>query len=133
MIEPDASGTPVGGARGFLRPVDWLRLGQLVANGGRWNGAEVVPADWVAFMVAPSPASAEYGGSIWRQASPSIPSALRARLPEDLVFFAGHLGQFTVVVPSRDLVVLRMGVDLGGQMGDDPTLNAVLGLVADLI
>jgi CubicO group peptidase (beta-lactamase class C family) len=123
----------VGGARGFLRPVDWLRLGQLVANGGSWNGAEVVPADWVAFMLAASPASAEYGGSLWREASPSIPAALRARLPDELVFFAGHLGQFTVVVPSRGLVLLRMGVDHGGEMDDDPTLNAVLGLVADLL
>src|SRR5262245_58646609 len=30
VIEADASGTPVGGARGLLRPVDWLRLGQLI-------------------------------------------------------------------------------------------------------
>jgi CubicO group peptidase (beta-lactamase class C family) len=133
VIEPDASGTPVGGARGFLRPLDWLRLGQLVANGGRWNGVEVIPADWVAFMLAASPASPQYGGSIWRQASPTIPSTLRERLPEDLVFFAGHLGQFTVVVPSRQLVLLRMGVDHIGRMDHDPTLDAVLALVADLL
>lgn len=133
VVEPDASGTPVGGARGFLRPVDWLRLGQLVANGGRWNDAAIVRPEWVAFMLAASPASAEYGGSIWRQASPKVDSGLRARLPEDLVFFAGHLGQFTVVVPSKNLVVLRMGVDLGGHMDHDTTLHDVLGLVADLL
>ena len=39
VIEPDGTGTPVGGARGMLRPVDWLRLGQLLANDGTWNGA----------------------------------------------------------------------------------------------
>ena len=115
----------------MLRPVDWLRLGQLVANGGSWNGATIVPAGWVSFMMAASPADAEYGGWIWRQASPKIYRPLRARLPEDLVFFAGHLGQFTVVVPSRNLVVLRMGVDLGeGEFDCD--LDDVLGLVADL-
>ena len=133
VIEPDASGTPVGGARGMLRPVDWLRLGQLLADGGAWNGTPILQPEWVAFMTAPSPASAEYGGSIWRQATPNIAAALRARLPEDLVFFAGHLGQFTVVVPSRKLVVLRMGVDLSGSMHDDPTLQQVLELVADLL
>ncbi|MFW6066929.1 MAG: serine hydrolase domain-containing protein [Myxococcota bacterium] len=133
VIEPDASGTPVGGARGVLRPVDWLRLGQLLANGGAWDGARILPRAWVAFMVAPSPADPQYGGSIWRRASPHIDPALRARLPRDLVYFAGHLGQFTVVVPSRDLVVLRMGVDLGGRVTRDGTLHAVLHLVADLL
>jgi CubicO group peptidase (beta-lactamase class C family) len=131
VVEPDASGTPVGGARGMLRPVDWLRLGQLLANGGDWNGATILPAEWVSFMLAPSPADAQYGGSIWRLASPMIEPPLRARLPGDLVFLAGHLGQFTVVVPSRKLVVLRMGVDLGGD-NVGRVLNDVLGLVADL-
>jgi CubicO group peptidase (beta-lactamase class C family) len=133
VIEPDASGTPVGGARGLLRPVDWLRLGQLVANGGTWNGETILARDWVAFMTAASPADTEYGGSIWRQASPKIEPGLRARLPADLVFFAGHLGQFTVVVPSGNLVVLRMGVDLAGGMDRDPTLHVVLRIVAELL
>ncbi len=133
VIEPDASGTPVGGARGMLRPVDWLRLGQLVGSGGTWSGESILQPEWVSFMTAASPATTEYGGSIWRQASPTIEPHLRARLPGDMVFFAGHLGQFTVVVPSRKLVVLRMGVDLGGYLDHDGTLQQVMGLVADLL
>ncbi len=129
VIEPDASGTPVGGARGLLRPVDWLKLGQLVANGGQWNGRTVVSPSFMRFMTDPSPASAEYGGFIWRQPSTAIPDALRTRLPSDLVWFAGHMGQYIVVVPSQNLVVLRMGV----AFDKDLARNQVFELVADLL
>jgi len=132
VIEPDASGTPVGGARGLLRPLDWLRLGQLVAQGGAWNGASLVPREHIAFMTAPSPADAGYGGSLWRRASTDLDPALRARLPDDLVFFAGHLGQFVIVLPHQDLVVLRMGVSIGDTMEHDTALDLTLALAADL-
>jgi CubicO group peptidase (beta-lactamase class C family) len=129
VIEPDASGTPVGGARGLLRPVDWLRLGQLVANRGVWKGQTLISPDYMDFVSAPSPASAEYGGGIWRLASPSISPALQARLPSDLVWFLGHVGQIMVVVPSRNLVVLRMGVAFDSALAK----TQVFTLVADLL
>jgi CubicO group peptidase (beta-lactamase class C family) len=133
VIEPDASGTPVGGARGVLRPVDWLRLGQLVANRGTWNGETLLARDWVDFMTAPSPADAGYGGSIWRKQARWMPSELRSRLPDDVVWFAGILGQYTVVVPSRGLVVLRMGVAHDSSSARDRVRDQVFGLVADLL
>ncbi|MGH6646840.1 serine hydrolase domain-containing protein [Aquabacterium sp.] len=129
VVEPDASGTPVGGARGLLRPVDWLRLGQLVANHGQWQGQTLIDGDYMDFFAAASPASAEYGGMVWRQPAKDIAEDVRARLPQDLLWFAGHMGQFIVVVPSRNLVVLRMGVAF------DKTLarNQTMALVADLL
>lgn len=129
VVEPDAAGTPVGGARGLLRPVDWLRLGQLVANHGVWKGQALIGGAYMDFFGAASPASAEYGGMIWRQAAQSIPAELRARLPEDLLWFAGHMGQFVVVVPSHNLVVLRMGVAFNKDLARTQTM----GLVADLL
>lgn len=129
VIEPDASGTPAGGSRGVLRPVDWLRLGQLVANRGQWQGHALIDPSYMDFMMAASPASAEYGGSIWRQPAADIPASLRARLPADLVWFAGHMGQFMVVVPSRGLVVLRMGVAFDKTLARTQTF----ALVADLL
>jgi CubicO group peptidase (beta-lactamase class C family) len=119
----------VGGARGVLRPVDWLRLGQLVAQGGQWQGQTLISPEVMKFLVAPSPASTEYGGAIWRQPSTAIPDAVRARLPADLVWFAGHMGQFLVIVPSHNLVVLRMGVSFE----KDQARALVFEAVADLI
>jgi len=131
VIEPDASGTPVGGARGLLRPVDWLRLGQLIENGGTWSGAVILPADYVAFLRSPSPASAAYGGSVWRRESKMISPADRDRLPPDLVWFAGHLGQY--VVMTRGWVVLRMGVSFGSEARHDPVRHRFFELVGDLV
>lgn len=128
-VEPDASGTPVGGARGMLRPVDWLRLGQLVANEGRWNGQAVLNTSYVHFMTAPSPASNGYGGMLWRQPTEHLPADLRAQLPADLVFFAGFQEQHIVIVPSRHLVVLRQGV----AFNTDTALRQVYQLVVDLL
>jgi CubicO group peptidase (beta-lactamase class C family) len=129
VIEPDAAGTPVGGARGMLRPVDWLRLGQLVANDGQWQGKAILDPGYVAFMKAPSPASDEYGGTIWRQPTHHIPEDLRAQLPADMVFFAGVQEQLMVIVPSRRLVVLRMGV----AFDTDRARRQVFQLVIDLL
>jgi CubicO group peptidase (beta-lactamase class C family) len=133
VIEPDASGTPVGGARGLLRPVDWLRLGQLLANGGTWNGATILSPQYVSFMTAASPAATEYGGFIWREDSARIAPAHRAKLPDDMVWFAGHLGQFMLVIPSKKLVVLRMGVSVGGTMEQDLARDQTFDLVAELV
>jgi len=132
VIEPDASGTPVGGARGMLRPVDWLRLGQLLANEGAWNGAQIITPEHVQFMMAASPATTEYGGFMWREASPRIPAEQRAKLPDDMVWFAGHLGQFMVVIPSAKLIVLRMGVSVGGTMEHDLSRTQTFDLAAAL-
>lgn len=129
VIEPDATGTPVGGARGILRPVDWLRLGQLVAQSGQWNGQTLINPEAMHFLVGASPASDQYGGYLWRQPATEIPEALRARLPADLVWFAGHMGQFVVVVPSKNLVVLRMGVSFE----KDDSRRRVFEAVADLV
>ncbi len=109
VIQPDAVGTPVGGAYGVLRPVDWARLGELMARGGVWHDQVVIPAAWVTFMRTPSAAEPGYGGSVW---FPSMlgEEATRLPLPPDTFFFWGHLGQFTIISPSAHLVMVRMGV-----------------------
>ena len=89
-------------------------------------------AAWALLALA-SPADAGYGGFIWRGASPRVPAALYGKLPADLVWFAGHLGQFTIIVPSKQLVVLRMGVSIGGNMDFDLARDQAFDLVADLL
>lgn len=112
MVEMDHMGTPVGGSFGVMRPRDWLRLGQLVVNNGTWNGQQLISPLVMQQLLAPSPADPGYGGHIWRQPAWFIPKDVQARLPADLVCFSGSMGQFTVIVPSLNLVVVRMGVSL---------------------
>ncbi|RTL26689.1 MAG: class C beta-lactamase-related serine hydrolase [Burkholderiales bacterium] len=128
-IEADAAGTPVGGARGMLRPVDWLRLGQLVADGGQWQGRTILNPAYVQFLVSPSPADSGYGGYIWRQPTSGMPQDLRDKLPPDLVFFWGFQQQHVAIVPSRKLVLLRQGVSFD----EDTAMRQIYQLVIDLL
>lgn len=132
VIEPDATGTPVGGARGVLRPIDWLRLGQLVSQGGQWQGQTLLNADTMKFLLGPSPANPGYGGYIWRQSSDEVPGDLAPRIPKDSVFFLGHMGQLTVIVPSKQLVVVRMGASFDKETVKRDVLETVADLVEQL-
>lgn len=127
-VEADASGTLIGGARGVLRPVDWLRLGQLLLRRGEWFGQRVVPDAFVAFMLSGSDAEPGYGGGLWHRPATTIPDEERAGLPADLVWMSGHLGQWLLLVPSQQLAVLRMGVSLERE----PTRERVFALLAAL-
>ncbi|MGQ0735021.1 MAG: serine hydrolase domain-containing protein [Acidobacteriota bacterium] len=88
---------------------DLGRLGLLYLNRGRWNGEQVLPETWVDFVRTPAPATSgrgrEYGGHWW------LAPDSRTDLPQDAYSSAGARGQYTVVVPSYDLVVVRRGLD----------------------
>lgn len=129
LVEPDFTGTPIGGARGVLRPIDWMRLGQLVVNGGTWKGQQLLPPVWASFLRSPSPANPEYAGSMWTKYASDVPPALRDRVPDDTVYFLGLLGQFVVMVPSHNLILVRMGVTFD----PDRTHQEVFSTLADLI
>lgn len=129
-VEPDVSGTPSGGAYGVLRPRDWLRLGQLVLNRGQWNGRKLIDASYIDFMLTPSPANAGYGGALWLKGSLNMP----ADLPADTAVFWGLNGQYLVLVPSRQLAVLRMGVShLDKDFADNATRQRVFEAVRAIL
>lgn len=129
-IEPDVSGTPSGGAYGVLRPRDWLRLGQLVLNRGQWNGRNLIDPAYIDFMLTPSPANAGYGGAMWLKGSLNMP----ADLPADTAVFWGLNGQYLVLVPSRQLAVLRMGVShLDKDFADNTTRQRVFEAVRAIL
>ena len=93
---------------------DLARMGLLYLNGGQWNGEQILPPDWIDFVRTPAPSTRDrgrfYGGQWWL-----VPDD-RTDIPADAYSTAGHRGQFTVVVPSYDLVIVRRGLDwLPGQ------------------
>ena len=99
---------------------DWLRVGLLVLNKGKVGGKQLVPADWIARMTAPSAANPNYGWQIWR-GSPHTPArgygkAIGAKVPakepfarDDVVYFDGSAGQRVYIIPSEDMVIVRIG------------------------
>jgi CubicO group peptidase (beta-lactamase class C family) len=117
VMEVDARGTFVGSSYLYATARDWARLGLLVLRKGVWNGAEILPAgfvDWMHEEVPPS--NGAYGkGQVWLHGPeggtpPGQNPDAGFGLPDDTFWFEGHDGQSVAIIPSRDLVVVRMGL-----------------------
>lgn len=111
LPEFDASGTLIGGSLIHGTARDWARFGEFLRNRGAVAGAQLVPRQWIDFMVTPSPREAQYGAQIWLNRTPTTGKAalFPDRGPRDLFACLGHLGQYVLVSPSRRLVVVRLG------------------------
>ena len=112
LCEFDPAGNLYGGSLCFATARDWAAFGQLYLDGGVVAGAQVVRPDWVRFVREPSPTNPGYGGQFWLNRKPANgkDEALFWRAgPADAYAAIGHLGQYVIVVPSRRLVVVRLG------------------------
>ena len=104
LIEPDQSGRPVGSSYGWATARDWARLGQFMLQDGVWNGDTLLPPGWVDFMREPAAGSdGVYGGHLWLP-GPDMPS-----LPPDAYMMRGFQDQRVFVIPSKQLVIARLG------------------------
>jgi CubicO group peptidase (beta-lactamase class C family) len=113
-IELDAAGMPVGSSFMYASPHDWLRLGQFLLQDGTWQGQRLLPPGWIDYMrsITPQSPHRQFGAHLWlRVPEPFNSRAKRPpRLPDDAFHLIGHEGQLLSVIPSRNLVVLRMGL-----------------------
>lgn len=111
LPEFDAAGTLIGGSLIHGTARDWGRFGEFLRNRGAVAGAQLVPRQWIDFMVTPSPREAQYGAQIWLNRTPTAgrPALFPERGPRDLFACLGHLGQYVLVSPSRQLVIVRLG------------------------
>ncbi|MDE0800832.1 MAG: serine hydrolase [Rhodospirillaceae bacterium] len=101
-------------------PHNWLRLGALMLNDGVWQGERVLPEGWVNTMTMPSPRNPNYGMHIWlgrefvenRPYSETRPAGVPHREPfvrDDIYFFEGGGYRTMYVIPSENMVILRLG------------------------
>ncbi|MEM7432519.1 MAG: serine hydrolase [Pseudomonadota bacterium] len=92
---------------------DLARFGLLYAQDGMWNGERLISKEWIEFVRTPAPSTAErgnfYGGHWWL-----VPDD-RTDVPADAYATSGNRGQYVIVVPSHDLVIVRRGLDWGRQ------------------
>ncbi len=100
---------------------DWLRLGLLYLQDGTWDGQRLLPEGWSNFVRTPAPAWSQpvYGGMFWLNRTRAWP------LPEDAYYMAGSGGQYTFIVPTHDLVVVRLGHYKGEALGTQALTNAL--------
>src|SRR5579863_6781830 len=135
-METDEDGTLVGSSYMYATARDWARYGLFLQQGGVWQGQELLPRGYVAMMASPVAASGgEYGhGLVWLWGSDAVtpgknPDAAFG-IPADTFWMEGHDGQSTAIIPSRDLVVVRLGLTPSrDHYQPQPLVQAVLNSV----
>jgi CubicO group peptidase (beta-lactamase class C family) len=110
VLESDPSGTFL--AEGFLyaNAHDWARFGEFLRLGGEWNGQQLLPPGFVDYMRSPSPPSDEGHGPVYGRGQLWLALGQGFGLPADTFMLQGHLRQVIAIIPSRKLVILRMGL-----------------------
>ena len=111
VLEPDEAGTFVGSTFMYASARDWARLGLLFLHDGQWQGQRLLPEGWVAYSLTPTKEApdARYGAHVWLKL-PESPGLGEPPMPEDTYYMLGYDEQVVAVVPSRDLVIVRLGI-----------------------
>ena len=110
---------------------DFARFGLLYLNDGMWNGQRVIPEGWANYVATPGPVQPagngpRYGGHFWLYGGQS-------GLPADAFSPNGGQGQYSMIIRSKGVVVVRRGYDpMAGPGFAIAKFSAdVLGVLAD--
>jgi len=113
VVQFDPNGTFYGSAEIFATARDFARFGYLYLRDGVWDGKRLLPEGWVDFARTQGGDASIYGAGFWLNAcsGPGVP--VRSMFTDtrlcDAFSAQGHEGQLTVIVPSKDLVFVRLG------------------------
>ena len=116
IVEFDPNGLYYGSALIWATARDWARFGYLYLRDGVWDGRRVLPEGWVDFARTRGPDRNTdlYGAHWWLSAADGQGKPWRSLITDpdlaDAFHAQGHEGQIVVVVPSKDLVLVRLGL-----------------------
>ena len=114
-LEYDSAGVPLGTIHLWASARDWARFGLLYLRDGVTEGGQrLLPEGWVDYSAKLTPLSAGeygYGAGFWTQRGDSAAARTRiaAGYPADSFAAIGSQGQYTIVIPSHDLVIVKLG------------------------
>jgi len=126
IMETDASGTFVGSSYIQATPRDYARFGLLFLQNGIWGKDTILPDGWVKFTVTEAPNSnGEYGAQFWlNKSGKELPDA-----PKDIFYCDGFNGQRIYVIPSKRMVIVRMGLSKHGEFDYNKFVTSILDAV----
>ncbi len=106
IVETDMAGNFVGSSYGWATTRDWAKFGLLYLHKGNWNGEQIFDESWAKYVATPTNTSnGIYGGHFWLNTGGDFPD-----VPKDMYYCSGYQGQMVIIIPSLDLVVVRMGL-----------------------
>jgi len=125
VLETDAWGNFIMTGYDYGSAWDWARFGLLHLWDGVWEGERILPEGWSEFVSTPAPGAQreEYGGLFWLNRNGGL-----SRVPLDAYWPSGYMGQMTMIIPSREMVVVRLGPSPGGS---NQYMNEVVGRILD--
>lgn len=127
IIETDLSGNYVGSSYGWATPRDWAKFGLLYLHKGNWNGEQILNASWIDYSSTPTNGSnGEYGAHFWLNAGGVYPN-----VPKDLFSCNGYQGQRVFIIPSKELVIVRMGLTENSDFNFDEFLKEILASIKE--
>ena len=108
FMEIDENGNYIGSSYGYASTKDWAKFGLLYLHDGVWNGHRLLPEGWVKYTTTEVPSSnGKYGAQFWlNKRGVAFPDA-----PHDTYSANGYNGQKTIIIPSKDLVIVRLGLN----------------------
>ena len=113
LVSTDRFGDFILSSQVYTNARDLARFGLLYLQNGMWDGERLISQDWIDFVRTPAPATVGkggyYGGQWWL-----VPEG-RDDVPTDAYSTSGNRGQYTIVVPSHNMVIVRRGLDYGRQ------------------
>src|SRR5438552_763264 len=128
VMETDPYGNFLAQGYELASARDWARLGNLYLQDGMWDGERILPEGFVQFVSTVAPGWAAdhrpiYGGFFWINGNNLFP------VPTNAYYMAGVGGQYTLIIPSHDLVVVRLGHYKGDAAGTESLKNALALLI----
>jgi CubicO group peptidase (beta-lactamase class C family) len=131
VMETDPYGNFLTQGYEFASGRDWARLGNLYLQDGVWNGERILPEGYVKFVSTLAPAweadkRPVYGAFFWINGDDSFP------VPREAYYMAGAGGQIALIIPSHDLVVVRLGHYRGGAPGFE-SFRKALALIMEAV
>lgn len=115
VAETDWRGNYVLSSQVWSTARDLARFGQLYAHDGVLDGERILPEDWLEYVSTPSGPQPNgeqgYGATFWLFNKSE-------RIPADAISANGNRGQYVIIVPSRNIVIVRRGEDPVGKRFD---------------
>lgn len=128
-IDFDATGTPVGSIYTYATARDWARFGALYLNDGIAAGRRILPPGWVDYSAA-STLRTDYGAGFWtnRGGHGNARYRIAGGMPSDSFYASGNFGQRILMIPSEQLVIVRLGFSNGPELD----MKGLVRLTADI-